>query len=387
MRTLLLSSLLLAHVAAAQVVPWSVETSFVGSSQAGDPAVVSELGTARILGTDAVQNGLYSWTFDGGFPTELLSLGILRSVDAVPGLITVASANGVLLFFELTPTGLVARDPMAYNATSPGVVSLARVSDGGYEAWFDTTSTTIEHLSIRVEANRRLAITALPSITVPQPPSGLVVDARTRRLYVAQPTLGIYAVNADGGGEFVVSIDAGTLGPILGGVSLFHAVNGGAVLFSTSPNEDRVQLHELSGGTTASIGSFEVGEPDGGAVRVRSPRHLDVHELPLSGFPLGVLVVQDGVGGNYKVVDLAAVSAAVALPPADGISAPTPDAGTVDAGVDGGSGTVIGGGGGGTIGGGGSTQPPITEGCSCTSSPLALLPAVLLLWWIRRFRP
>ncbi|HEY1089402.1 MAG TPA: hypothetical protein VGE37_16995, partial [Archangium sp.] len=292
-----------------------------------------------------------------------------------------------------TPSGLMARDPMAYNAMSPGVVTLARLGDAGYEAWFDTTSTTIEHLSIRVEANRRLAITQLPSITVPQPPSGLVVDARTSRLYVAQPTLGLYAVNEDGGGEFIVSIDAGTLGPLLGGVSLFHAINGGAVLFSTSPNEDRVQLHEISGGSTAFIGSFEVGEPDGGAARVRTPKHLDVHELPLSGFPRGVLVVQDGAGGNYKVVDLSAVSASVALPPADGVTSPATDGGTpdagIDAGVDAGSGGGFGSGGGGGSGStndGGSTQPPLSDGCSCTSSPLALLPAVLLLWWIRRFR-
>jgi uncharacterized protein (TIGR03382 family) len=364
----------------------------VGSTQAGDPVVVGEgppASTELLVGTDSVQNGLYAWQLEGGLPVQLLSLGVLRSADWQPGLLVVASANGVLLFYEVTASGLVARDPAAFNAVSPGVVSLIPAADAGYEAWYDTSSEVIDHVAIAVEGDGGLVITQGPSLTVPQVPAGLAADERTGRLYVSQPTLGLLAVERDGGSRLLVSIDAGTLGPLVGGVSLFHAADGGVFVFTTSPSTDTVQVHGVGGTQVSYRGSFSIGEPDGGAVRVRAPRFLDVHEQPLTGFPQGALLVQDGVLGNYKLVDLAAVDPLVGLPTAAGQVVSGPDAGAApDGGVDGGGALGVGGGGrGGNTGGtGGSTQPPLTEGCSCTSGPFALLPVMLLLWWIRRFR-
>lgn len=393
----LLPLLLLASSAGAQVVPWTAETSVVPSTLAGDPTFVVAPGAdggviSLLVGTDTAQLGAFSWTPDG-VVREVLPVGLVNAADSRGRLVVVTAANNALLLFSLADdAGLTPLEPSFFNVPTPGQVALSQNADGGFEVWVDTSSQVVEHYALSPVVDGGVSFTALASITVPERPSGLAVDDRTGRLYVAQPTLGVLAVERSGAASFLISIDAGQLGPLVGGLDLFLSADGGALLFSASPTPEVVVVHSISGSRATFLTALEIGAPDGGGARARLPRFVDVYALPVPGFPRGVLVVQDGASGNYKLVSLADLNAVFPLPEPFGAGPGPADAGR-DAGV-GDAGTASdGGSGGGAGGGGGSGLPPgpapgvePPPGCGCTGGPFAVLPALLLLWWIRRLR-
>lgn len=394
MKRLIASLLVAASPALAQVVPWFSETSPVLSTRAGDPALVVDTGLAPlVVGTDTQANGVYAFEVDGGL-VQFISSGLVRAADARGALVVVTSANDQLLFFRSTGGQLELLEPLGFSVPSPAHVALGRKADGGFELWVDTSSLELRHFSVSPVVDGGVTVAALPSLQVAQVASGLALDDRTGQLYVGQPTLGVLRVEPNGATGFLLSIDAGTLGEVVGGLDLFLAADGGALLFSGDPAASVVAVHAVSG-TQATLGArLQLGAPDGGQERVQLPRYVDVAERPFAGFPRGALVVQDGVMGNYKVVDLERVHAVYPLPAAHGAPGATPDAGVPDAGTgadagvpDAGSGA---GGGGGSTGIGPGRVPPSADfpktGCGCSAAPLPLLPALLLLWWIRRLR-
>lgn len=397
MKTFLLS-LLVATSAFAQLVPWTLETSPIASTQAGDPAflfVPAPLpnGVQLIVGPDSLQLGIYLWV-PGQFP-QVLPVGMVNSADARGAVLVVSSVStNTLLVFQVADGGLDSIDNGNLNVPTPGQVALAQNGDGGFEVWVDTSSPTIQHFTMSAVVDGGVTFRALSSITVPETPTGLAVDDRRGRLYVAQPSLGVLAVERSGLSDFVISIDGGHLGAVVGGLDLFLSADGGALLFSTAPTEDELKVHALIGSMATYRTALQIGDTDGGA-RSRVPRFVDVFEQPVPGFPRGVLVVQDGVTANYKLVSLADVNAVFPLPPpylpgavvvSDAGTDGGADAGAVDGGVD--AGVSDGGTGGG--GGGLSPGPPHSADpmptCGCTGGPFTILPALLLLWWIRRLR-
>lgn len=398
-----LASLLVATSALAQVVPWTAETSSVLSSRAGDPTFVvvprpADAGVRLVVGTDTGQPGIFTWAPDGVLEQILTPFGLVNAADSRGPLVVVTSANNTLLLFEVSDAGLTQLEPANFNVPSPGQVAFAQNADGGFEVWVDTSSPTVEHFAMSPVVDGGVTFTALASLTVPERPSGLAVDDRTGRLYVAQPTMGVIAVERDGGAGFLISIDAGHLGPLVGGIDLFLSADGGALLFSASPTPEEVVVHSISGGQATFRTALQIGAPDGGGARAAFPHYLDVYERPLPGFPRGVLVVQDGTSGNYKIVSLADVNAVFPLPDpyipggaTDAGVVPVPDAGP-DAGTDAGVDAGVVDGGAGDAGSGGGRPPGPAPGvaptptCGCTGGPFAVLPALLLLWWIRRIR-
>jgi myo-inositol-hexaphosphate 3-phosphohydrolase len=379
------------------VVPWASETVSIPSTVAGDPTTLSRTfvledgGLAiqtAIVGTDTVQNGAYVFNLDGTV-AQLLPLGPVNAVDARDDVLFVTNPNVGLQAFVLGDGGFQQLAPVSFNVPSPGPIAARPVDADTTELWVDTRSTTLRRFTVHRDGGA-LTWTAQPSVTLPQASSGLAVDPRTGQLYVAQPSRGILQLDPDGQGRFVVAIDAGQLGAVVGGLDLLPLLDGGAWLFSAVASRDRVAVYEvdaLNGSTL--VGTFEVGAPDGGAARARLPAHLDLYTQPIPGFPRGLLTLHDGVVANYKIVNLVDVDAVLPFPPtwpADGGAAA--DAGASDAGT----GTTDGGvRDGGTIGGGGGgPRPPVgsdpePKGCGCTSPSILILP-LLLLWWIRRSR-
>lgn len=394
MRAALLTCLLAASETFAQRVPWAVETSPIPSTRAGDPTFVSVAGVQLIVGTDTAQQGIFLWP-PGRSPT-VLPVGLVNGADARNDLLVVSSQlTNSLLVYRVRDGGIDALDTGAFNVTSPNHVALARHSDGGFDVWVDTSSLTVQHFNLNPRSDGTVTFTALPSVTVPEVPSGLAVDERSGRLYVAQPSLGVIRVEPNGAAAFLLSIDAGQLGATVGGLDLFLAASGSALLFSAAPNEGEVKVHSHDGTQVRFLASLQLGDTDGGPGLITQTRFLDVFEQAVPGFPRGVLIVQDEVAGNYKVVSLAAVDAVVPLPPAfipGAVDAGPPDAGTAtdggaDAGRgDGGSMSGTGGGSGGRPPGPAPGVEPMPPSCGCTGGPFGMLPALLLLWWIRRLR-
>jgi len=399
-RTLVVCSCLFASSALAQlVVPWAAETASIPSTVAGDPTAISRTFTlddgglaiqTAIVGTDTVQNGAYVFNLDGTV-AQLLPLGPVNSVDARDDLLFVTNPNLGLQAFVLGDGGFQQLGPAFFNVQSPGpIVSLAVDADTT-DLWVDTRSTTLRRFTARRDGGA-VGYTPQLNLTLAQAASGLAVDPRTGQLYVAQPSRGILQIDPDGQSRFVVSIDGGQLGAVVGGIDVLPLLDGGTWLFSAVASRDRVAVHQIDtiNGSTL-VGTFEVGAPDGGAARARLPGHLDLVTQPLPGFPRGLLTLHDGVVANYKIVNLVDVDAVLPFPPTwpgDGGNAST-DAGTSDAGTDGGT-TDAGMRDGGTIGGGGGPRPPVgsdpePRGCGCPCPSVLFLP-LLLLCWIRRSR-
>lgn len=389
-----------ASLAGAQpVVPWRFETTNITSTRAGDPAFF--LGGAAplelVVGTDTAQVGVYAWAPEGQL-RQLLPIGQSTSADSRGALLVVAQPGGNLAFFTAGEDGgLTALSPATFSVSSPTHVALRELDDAGFEVWVDTSSPTLKHFTLSLDGDGGVAIaSAGADVMVAERPSGLAIDDRSGRLYVAQPTLGIVTVEPDLSVDFLISIDAGELGDGLGGIDLFLARDGGTYLFTAIPDQELIAVH-LVGAPSTLEGQFFVGAPDGGTMRAALPTFLDVMERPFSGFDAGfdggALIVQDGVTGSYKVVSLMDVEAVVPLPD-PWIRAGT--AGGAGGGAGGGSGGGAGGGaaGGGSAGGGTGSNPqpaPSVErmngSCGCAGGPpLVFLPALLLLWWIRRSR-
>jgi myo-inositol-hexaphosphate 3-phosphohydrolase len=384
--------LLVASLAFGQVVPWTAETTSIASTQAGDPAFVFvptdvDAGVSLIVGTDTAQTGLYVWGVTGALQ-QIIPLGLVSSADSRDDIVTAAISNGSLSAFQVGDAGIVRYSPSSISVATPNSVAMQNAHDGGYEVWVDTSSTTLVHFAFSRAGPFTLAWTLLPSVTLPQVPSGLAVDDRTGRVYVSISTMGIVAVEPDGTSRFVASIDAGQLGAVIGGIDLFPLADGGTLLFTGSPAAEQIVVHRVSNLQSTFVTQFQVGPPDGGSSRARLTRHVAIFPEPVPDFPRGVLLVQDGVLANYKLVSM--VDVAQVVPDLNAVT--TPDGG-LDGGVDGGAsldgGTRPDGGSVGVTGGPGgmpSGEPTPTPTCGCHGGPLAVLPALLLLWWIRRPR-
>ena len=382
-----------------QRVPWASETVSVPSTRAGDPTFLYvpgiDAGLRLIVGTDTI-NPPGAVLFPLGGTTAFLQGGAVKSADSRGNLlVTTSPGTNLVLVYRFTADGVASRiDTGNFFVNSAGQVALGSRPDGGFDLWVDTSNTELEHYAMSIPAIGMATFMPLPTVIVPELPSGLAIDDRTGRLYVGQPSRGILTVDRNGVSSFLLSIDAGQLGSAVGGIDLFLAADGGVLLFSAAPNEGQIKVHAHSGGQATFRASLTIADIDGGGAAVTNPAFVDIFEQAMPGFPRGVMVVQDDSNGSYKLVSLAAVNDVFALPAAFNpvvvtdagapLDAGTPDGGRGDAGIaDAG---VTDGGTGGTS----SSRPPPSavvppDSCGCSGGPFALFP-FFLLWCLRRPR-
>lgn len=383
MRLLLLLSVV-SSGALAQIVPWQARTPSIPSARAADPALVAGSGTPFLVGTDPSQVGLYLYDLDGRALSSVLT-GAARSVDAL-GDVVVSTAYVLqeLKVYRAVGASLSPALDGAVNVPTPTAVALGPGLDGGLTAWVDDSTPAVRQLALE-PADGGFSVTLAGSIPLAEPSGGVAVDQATGTVYVSQPARGVLAIER-GVPRYVLSIDAGQLGPVVGGLEVLP-VAGGTLVFTTSPATNEVIVHRVSGaGLGTWLGAFSVASTRDGGVFVQLPGHLDVYPGALPGFPQGALVLHDGVLSNYALVRLDEVAAAFTPPLSFG--------GAGGGAGGGGGSTGTGGGGGGAIGigvsdGGGNPKPPpgsepTPTGCGCTAPPVVALPALLLLWWIRR---
>ncbi|MGV3621898.1 MAG: hypothetical protein ACO1OB_13830 [Archangium sp.] len=369
MKNALLSLFIATHVFAQTVVPWKAQTTSIPSNQAGDPALTSSF----IIGTDTANLGIYLSDLNG-FPSGNVPAGIVRSVDVRGQLIAASSPQGgILLFRPGIGASVVAESPASIVSSTPDQLALGTLSDGGFLISVNS-GTQLRQYALSRDTTGYMS-TTLPSLQLPGVPSGLAFDDATQRLYVSIPTEGVVIVEPDGGISPAVTLNGGLLGSTPGGIALYRS-GADVFIFTTSSSEDSVFITVNTANGYASVGQLKFSAPDGGTL-VRLPAHLDI-ATGVQGYGSGALLVHDGVLHNYKLVDMADV---VSLLSADAGTAP------IDAGMmvvpDGGKpqGTVGG-------GGGGGLPPPGAgkENFGCSTGSLVALPALLLLWWIRRPR-
>lgn len=390
MRLLLLLSVV-SSVAFAQFVPWRARTPSIPAARAGDPAIVTGGGVAMLVGTDPSQVGLYLYALDGTAAGSVLT-GAARSVDAL-GDVVVSTAYVLqeLKVYRAVGSTLQGALDVPHNVPTPTAVALGPGADGGLVAWVDDSQPALRQIALTPTDDGGFSAAVVGSVVLPEGSGGVAVDPTTGDVYVSQPNRGVLAIER-GVPRFVVSIDAGQLGPVVGGVEVYPLATGGSLLFTTSPATNEVVVHRLTpAGFATWLGAFRVAATIDGGVVVQLPAHLDVYPGALPGYPQGALVLHDGVLSNYALARLDDVAAAFTPP------LPLGAAGG-GAGGGGGTGGGAGGGGGGGSSGlpvpdggtGGTKPPPSSEptptGCGCTAVPVVALPTLLLLWWIRRPR-
>lgn len=366
MKTALLSLFVATNVLAQTVVPWRAQTLSIPSAQAGDPALTSSL----IIGTDTAQQGLYLFNLDGSSAGNR-PVGIVNSVDVRGSLVVATSpAGGILLYRTVPGAGLTPETPSNIVASTPGQIALGTLADGGLLMSFNAGNLLRQYALSR--DGGALVATALTDRQLPGVPSGLAFDDATERLYAAIPTEGVVIVEPDGGIVTAIPFNGGLLGGTLGGIDLFRVSND-LFIFTTAPAEGTVFVSALTSNGYASAGALKFRAPDAGTF-VQLPQHLAVADA-LTGYPDGALLVHDGVMANYKLVSMADIVTHLS---ADG--GVGRDGGSV-IGRDAGSGAASGGGG--AISPGPSAKP---DDLGCSTGALVTLPALLLLWWIRRPR-
>ncbi len=395
-RRLLLTAFFATTSLAQSVVPWTTETPTLATFTAGDLAIVVDQGphprAPVVLGADTFTSGVSVYALDGGllqttFPGATTSIDSRSNLN-LPGVRTlsavVSATNATITPARLDDAGL----SQVFDATgiaSEGPLALTALADGGLEAWLGSKDLTLHHLRFVADGGQATGgfsgFVEVDSLTLPAAASAMIVDDRTGVLYVAMPTVGISTV-ADGG--LTTLLSQGQFSGLVAGLTIYPVLDGGTLLLTSVPTMNEIDVYDVA--ATMQLGSFALGPPDGGAQRVGATQALDLTPLPLTGYPLGLLVVHDGLTANYKYVSLADLATTfvtstgfplpIAVPPAP------PDAGT-DGGVDGGTDAGHGGGGMGGIGGI-IGDPPKTCGCS---SAEPVLPALLLgLWLVVRRR-
>ena len=262
----LTAALFFATSAFAVTVPPAAQTGYIPSTFVGDVAIFPNAANpnqSRIIGTDQLQNGLFSFTFDGG-TSEYLTLGPMRGVDVTSGLkfrsapralLVASSINFGLYVYGLSDAGVLV-DVRSRAVNVPGVGALAVWSppDGGFEAWLDVGTTTLRRIAFfddPLDAGKLDWFELDSGVTLPRAITNLVIDSRNRRLYASVANDGIYGWTIDGPAAptLLESTATGTLGGAPSGLALYPQLDGGAVLLVAVAARDTYRAYQAT--TTA----------------------------------------------------------------------------------------------------------------------------------------
>lgn len=343
--------LMVSAVASAQVIPFSAETPDIPSTFVGDVAIFPNIANpsqSRIIGTDTMQGGLFTFPLDGGVG-ENLFLGAMRGVDVKTGLrfktaasalLVANSVTGGLFVYSLSDAGmLVDARARAINVPGVGAVALWSPPDGGLEAWLDVGTTTLKRIAfIDIGDAGLVDWVELSGATMPRAITGMVVDSRHKRLYASIANDGIYAltIDAPGAATLLEATDGGSLNGAPTGLALYPLLDGGSVLMVSVLGHDEFVAYNATTTALTPLTRFQLGV---NAVLVRNSQYVDISQASLPNFPAGLLAATDPnttTGSNYKLIrwDTLAAATTPKLPNEYDASVP-------DAAIDGG-GVVIG---------------------------------------------
>lgn len=296
----------------------------VGDS-ADDPAIyVDAAGNGFIAATDK-QAGLYIYDLDGT-QRDFMAIGTVNNVDLRPGVmwqgkeyvLLVASndeTNEIVLILHDPETGRFWQSDTPAISTgvfSPYGICLGRSANQGLYVGLTSKAGVFQQYLLDMSGD---AITGrkLREFSTGTKTEGCVFDDRTRQLYIAEETGGLYQYPAapSGKDEPIVLMKAGDYGSKadLEGVTLYaDGDNAGYLLVSSQGNNSFVAF-DLPSHTFA--GRFTV--VDGNVDGVTTTDGIDVTPMATARFPNGFMVVQDdqndqpasetGRRQNLKVID------------------------------------------------------------------------------------
>ncbi len=281
------------------------------------------IGTAGVDGLDIFSlRGVRLQTVPAG---EAVSLDVRHDVGLAGGAGALIVSSDVttqtLRFWRLTNGALTevgaAGESLGYAvegvcfARNPrdGALYVVGVGDGG----------EIDQRLVYTDAEGRIASRPARRLALPSPLKFCVADDRTGDLYVAEEAVGLWRFPSDPEAEAIPElVDAVGLGRIteeLGGLALIDGGEGARHLVASDASSGRLFVYDREAGH-AFLGAVTPTGARGEAIA--GPGGLSaVSQALAGGFANGALVVTDEDaegGGNYKLVPVGALLAAVERP-------------------------------------------------------------------------
>lgn len=306
----------------------------VGDS-ADDPAIyVNAAGNGFIAATDK-QAGLYIYDLDGT-QRDFMAIGTVNNVDLRPGVMWQGIEHVLLVASndETNEIVLILHDPntgrfwqpetptISTGSFSPYGICMGRSANQGLYVGLTSKAGVFQQYLLDMSGD---AITGrkLREFSTGTKTEGCVFDDRTRQLYIAEETGGLYQYPAapSGKDEPIVLMKAGDYGSKadLEGVTLYaEGDNAGYLLVSSQGNNSFVAFN-LPSHTFAGRFTVVNGDVDG----VTTTDGIDVTPMATARFPKGFMVVQDdqndqssseaGRRQNLKVIDWRRISETFSL--------------------------------------------------------------------------
>ncbi|HYG26125.1 MAG TPA: phytase [Caulobacteraceae bacterium] len=323
-------------------VPAAGETVSVATSAAdaaddpeiwADPADPSR---AVIFGTDK-KAGLYVYGLDGAV-RQFLPEGPLNNVDLRPGF-TVGGREQVLVgasdrarkgvaFFLLDPATLQVSNLGFTPVALPDPYGFCMgVREGSHVVVMTGESGEVRQLRVGL-ADGRPMLTEERRFAVGSQAEGCVVDERTGALYVGEEAKGVWRYGFDPASgamrTLVAAAPSQTLEPDVEGLALLREGEK-TWLIASSQGDSAFSIWRVDGPSPAYAGRFSVVAANG-VDAVTGTDGVAALGGPVGSFGQGLVVVQDDVDSegetasttrerqNFKLVDWAAVRAALSLP-------------------------------------------------------------------------
>jgi 3-phytase len=278
---------------------------------ADDPAIITgSNGSSWIVGTNK-RRGLIAYDLDGTI-RHRVDRGRLNNVDALPlggNRFLLAASNRTTFTLDLFVADLAADEFRFVNAIpvvldDPYGLCMGELPGGARNVFIGGTDGTVLQWRIDDDFGGELVAThRFDSQT-----EGCVYDEQRNRVFIGEEAAGIWAVDlASGEMSPFAGVDDGLLVPDVEGLDICRR-DSGRWLVASSQGDDRYVVYDLAGdrpplkfaiGPDRAAGIDGASETDG----------LACSAGPVSGYPSGILVVQDGrnrapdENQNFTVVD------------------------------------------------------------------------------------
>ncbi|WP_084421242.1 phytase [Henriciella litoralis] len=295
--------------------------------RADDPAIwinPQDASKSLILGTNK-DEGLHVYDLSGK-ETQFLDVGRLNNVDVrgnlaaasndefnATSLFTIDPDTGTVTHLRDVPTGKDEPYGICMGTLDDNPIVIPTYKDGLIQIW--TLRGETAELSRSVQVGQ----------FGPKQLEGCVVDDAAGLVFVGEEEHGIWRLDLrdpDSMPEIVDTIAAGNgLVADVEGLSLWVGEGTSGYLVASAQAADRYVIYDRAA-PHAPRGVITITESEDGSVdAVSHTDGLDVSSAALPGFPRGVMIVQDDanpvseIDQNFKVIDWAAVEAALGLEP------------------------------------------------------------------------
>lgn len=291
----------------AEVTP-DFETTAVASEgdAADDPAILVGAEAVRLLGTDK-RSGLALYDLAGA-ERDFIPSGRVNNVDAVAlseDRFLAAASNRTEISLDLyhvelsgDALTLVARQPLQMEdpyglcmGRTPEISVFVGDKEGLIEQW-------VIDENLGFELRERFQLQGQTE--------GCVYDPTNDTLYIGEEERGIWAIDlASGDRRLIAPVDEANLVMDVEGLDIYHGT-GARYLIASSQGDNSYVVYALPGGE--QLLKFRIADdPDSGIDGTEETDGLAVTSAALPGYPLGILVVQDGANiparQNFKGVD------------------------------------------------------------------------------------